>query len=78
MIELFLCVGKKLCSCDVRDRIWCVDVGYLCDKSILFVIGLFFNKKSKKLDFRVGLLECWGIEEDSEVLVSFGENLNEK
>lgn len=55
------CQGTfKSCNCDIKDRRWRVDEGYLTDKSTLPVTALEFNKKSEKSDFKLGPLECWG------------------
>ncbi|KAL9975254.1 hypothetical protein ACROYT_G012396 [Oculina patagonica] len=57
------CAGRaKFCNCDVRDENWRVDEGYLRDKSTLPVTALLFSKKSKRSDFTLGPLECWGNE----------------
>ena len=53
-------VKTKLCNCDVRGETWRVDAGYLSDKSTLPVTGLLFAKKSKRSEFTLGPLECWG------------------
>ena len=78
MTEPPSCAGIKFCNCDVRDRIWRVDAGYLRDKNTLPVTGLLFNKKSKKSEFTLGPLECWGSEDDRESdresAQSIGEN----
>ena len=61
MMEPTSCAGTaKFCNCDIKDRQWRVDEGYLTDKSTLPVTGLEFNKKSAKSDFTLGPLECWG------------------
>lgn len=62
------CVVKtKFCNCDARGGTWRVDEGYLSDKSSLPVTGLLFAKKSKKSEFTLGPLECWGhVDEQSE------------
>ena len=65
MTEPPSCAGSaKFCNCDVRDRIWRVDAGYLQDKNTLPVTALLFNKKSKRSDFTLGPLECWGNNDD--------------
>lgn len=55
------CAGPtKFCNCDARDGVWRVDDGYLTDKTVLPVTSLLFNRKSKRSDFTLGPLECWG------------------
>ena len=53
-------VKTKFCNCDVHGETWRVDAGYLSDKSTLPVTGLLFAKKSKRSEFALGPLECWG------------------
>ena len=52
--------AAKFCNCDNKARIWQVDEGYLTDKNTLPVTALKFNAKSKRSDFTVFPLECWG------------------
>lgn len=65
MTEPPSCAGRtKFCNCDMRDGTWRADEGYLRDKRALPVTALLFHKKSKKSDFILGPLECWGNEEE--------------
>ena len=52
--------AAKFCNCDNKARIWQVDEGYLTDNNTLPVTALKFNAKSKRSDFTVFPLECWG------------------
>lgn len=66
-------VKTKFCNCDVRGETWRVDAGYLSDKSTLPVTGLLFTKKSKRSEFALGPLECWGYVDEH-----FEETTNQK
>ncbi|XP_068677964.1 contactin-associated protein-like 2 [Montipora foliosa] len=57
----------KYCNCDIKDRQWRVDEGYLRDKRTLPVTGLEFNTKSEGSYFTLGPLECWGNSDQREV-----------
>ncbi|XP_028393194.1 contactin-associated protein-like 2 [Dendronephthya gigantea] len=58
------CAGGKKCNCDMNDKTWREDSGYLTDKTALPVIELRFgdtsNGTSEEGYHTLRKLRCWG------------------
>jgi hypothetical protein len=57
------CAGEKKCNCDVNDKTWREDSGYLTDKNTLPVTELRFGDTGDNREegyHTLGKLRCWG------------------
>ena len=57
------CAGGKNCNCDMNDRTWREDSGYLTDKNTLPVSELRFGDTGHYYEsgyYTLGKLRCWG------------------